>query len=596
MNRACTLLTLAVALALPLPLAAQENTAPVVNANATGPQRASGAALVSSADERASEAGSAMIAAGGNAADAAMATMLALTVVEPQSSGIGGGGFFVYYDAATGRTMTVDGRETAPAAARPDRFLDAAGHPRTPMDAIPGGLSVGVPGNVSLLAEVHRRYGHVRWAQLFEPAIRLAEDGYEVSPWLAAALSGADTRWANFPAIRSIYFIDGRPARRGERIRNPALASVLRDIARRGPNAFYRGATAQAIVAAARGAPRNPGDITTADLAAYRAIPRDAVCMPYRQYRLCGMGPPSSGATTVFEILGLLQGFDLHAMGPENPMSWHLMVEAMRLAYADRDAYVGDQGFVSVPVAGLLDPAYLATRARLISPFGPAASYAPGTPPGAQPRTPNASGEVPSTSHFVAVDTSGNVASMTSTVEGIFGSQLVARGMVLNNELTDFSFVPERDGAPVANRVEPGKRPRSSMAPTIVYDESGRPILALGSAGGPRIIMHVAKTLVGVLDFGLPVDQAIALPNIFMAGDGDIIENTPLGSTLAPQLARFGRPMLATDLSSKVNAAQRNADGSGWTGFADPRSVGAVAVAPVSVPAPARSPSPAGAR
>lgn len=535
--------------------------------------------LVSSADGRASAAGREMLDAGGSAADAAMATMLALTVVEPQSSGIGGGGFFVYHDAPSGQTVTIDGRERAPAAARPTRFLDAEGQPRNIADAIPGGLSVGVPGNVRLAAEVHRRFGRVPWAQLFAPAIRLADEGYEVNRWLATALTGTETRWQDFPAMRAQFFIDGRPARRGEHIRNPELARLLRDIAARGPDAFYRGETARAIVTATTSAaPHNPGDMTAADLAAYRVQPRDAVCFNYRVYRVCGMGPPSSGATTVFAILGMLEGYDMHAMGKDNPMSWHLIAEAMRLAYADRDAYVGDPDFVDVPIAGLLDERYLAQRAQLISPFSVASSYAPGMPPRAAPRTAATGGEVPSTSHFVAVDRTGNVASMTSTVEGIFGSQLIARGMVLNNELTDFSMEPERNGAPVANRVEPGKRPRSSMSPTIVYNAAGQPILALGSAGGPRIIMHVAKTLIGVLDFGLPVDEAIALPNIYMAGGGDVMENTPLGTAIAPQLARFGRPVMSTDLPSKVNAAQRDADGSGWTGAADPRSVGAVAV------------------
>jgi gamma-glutamyltranspeptidase/glutathione hydrolase len=575
-----TLFLAAALVASPSVALAQASSVPAIaNAAATGPQRATGTGVVSCADMRACAAGQAMLMAGGTAADAEMATMIALTVVEPQSSGIGGGGFFVYYDAARQQTITIDGREEAPAAATPARFLDANGRPRSVGDAIPGGLSVGVPGNIRLAAEVHRRYGRVSWAQLFAPAIRLADEGFEASGWLAAAVASNARYWDNFPEIRALYFIDGRPVRRGERVRNPALAALLREIASRGPDAFYRGATARAIVSAVRNAPRNPGDMTTADLTAYRAVPRDAVCTTYRQYRLCGMGPPSSGATTVFQMLGLLEGYDLRAMGPDNAMSWHLIAEAMRLSYADRDAYLGDPDNVSVPVAGLLDRNYLNARARLISPFGPAASYAPGAPPGAQRRTPAPSSEVPSTSHFVAVDTAGNVASMTSTVEGIFGSQLVARGMVLNNELTDFTFAPERNGAPVANRVEAGKRPRSSMSPTIVYDASGRPILALGSAGGPRIIMHVLKTLVGVLDFGMSPDQAMALPNIYMAGDGDIIENTPMGNAMVPQLARFGRPVIGSELGSKLNVAQRNADGS-WTGYADPRSVGAVAVVP----------------
>ncbi len=570
--------TLSVVAVMP-PAYAQENTAPaVVNRAATGPQNLSGDALVSSADIRASEAGREMLEAGGSAADAAMATMLALTVVEPQSSGIGGGGFFVYHDAASGETVTIDGREEAPAAARPDRFLDANGQPLGMRDAVPGGRSVGVPGNIRLAAEVHRRFGRVPWARLFDPAIRLAEGGFTVSPWLAATLAGADRRWTDFPATRDQFFIDGRPARLGETLVNPALATTLRDIAANGPDAFYTGATARAIVDAVRSAPRNPGDMTMADLAAYQAETRDPVCVMYRVYRICGMGPPSSGATTVFAILGMIEAFDMRAMGPNNAMSWHVLGEAMRLAYADRDAFIGDPAFVDVPVSGLLNRRYLAERSRLISPFHVADSYVAGTPPGAAPRTPHPSGEVPSTSHFVAVDRSGNVASMTSTVEGIFGSQLVAAGMVLNNELTDFSLAPERDGAPVANRVEAGKRPRSSMSPTIVYDAAGRPILAVGSAGGPRIIMHVVKTLIGVLDFGLTVDQAIALPNLYMAGDGNILENTALGTDLMPRLAAFGRPIIVSELGSKLNAAQRNADGSGWTGAADPRSVGAVAV------------------
>ena len=292
---------------------------------------------------------------------------------------------------------------------------------------------------------------------------------------------------------------------------------------------------------------------------------------------LSRIGPPSSGATTVFGILGMLEGYDLRTMGKDNPMSWHLISEAMRLAYADRDTYVADPDVVDVPVAGLIDETYLRDRARLISPFRAAAAVAAGTPPGATPRTTAVAGEVPSTSHFVAVDRTGNVASMTSTVEGIFGSQIVAGGMILNNELTDFSLAPERNGAPVANRVEGGKRPRSSMSPTIVFDAEGQPILAVGSAGGPRIIMHVLKTLVGVLDFGLPVAEAIALPNIYMAGDGSIMENTPEGAELATQLAQFGRPTISSELGSKLNAAQRLPDGS-WSGAADPRSVGAVAV------------------
>lgn len=538
-----------------------------------------GVALVSSADARASAAGREMLDAGGSAADAALATMIALTVVEPQSSGIGGGGFFVHHDAASGRIATIDGRETAPRRAMPSRFLGANGQPIGMREAVPGGLSVGVPGNIRLMADAHRRWGRLPWARLFAPSIRLAEEGFEVNAFLAGALASTTERWATFPETRALFYIDGRPARQGERLRNPAIAQMLREIAARGPDAFYRGATARAIVAATTtNAPRNPGDMTLADLSGYRAREREPVCFMYRVYRVCGMGPPSSGGTTVLSMLGMLEQFDLRAMGRDNPMSWHLIREAMHLAYADRDAYIGDPDFVDVPVAGLLNEQYLAARARLISPFRAAERYLPGTPPGAPARVAAPAGEVPSTSHFVAVDRWGNVVSMTSTVEGPFGSQLVARGMVLNNELTDFTHMPVRDGALVANRVQGGARPRSSMSPTIVYGPDGRVILAVGSAGGPRIIMHVLKTLVGVLDWGMSAQDAVALPNIFLAGDGDIIENNTAGRALAERLATFGRPVLTGDLGSKLNAADRDADGN-WRGAADPRSLGAVAVA-----------------
>lgn len=535
-------------------------------------------ALVSSADARASAAGRAMLDAGGSATDAALATMIMLTLVEPQSSGIGGGGFFVHHDAATNNVATIDGRETAPRRARADRFLGTDGRPRGMREVVPGGISVGVPGNIRLMAQAHRRWGRLPWAQLFAPAIQLADEGFRVNGFLAATLAATSDRWADFPATRALYYIDGRPAREGEILRNPEFARLLREVAARGPDAFYTGTTARAIVAATTtNAPRNPGDMTMADLAGYRAVERDAVCYNYRRFRVCGMGPPSSGGTTVLAMLGMLEHFDLASMGRDNPMSWHLIREAMHLAYADRDTYLGDPGFVDVPTAGLLNERYLAERARLISPFRAAERYVPGTPPGAPARMLAPDGEVPSTSHFVAVDRWGNVVSMTSTVEGHFGSQLVARGMVLNNELTDFTHAPVRDGALVANRVQGGARPRSSMSPTIVYDENGRVVLAVGSAGGPRIIMHVLKTLVGVLDWNMSAQDAIALPNLFMAGDGDILENNAAGRALQPGLAQFGRPVLTGDLGSKLNAADRDANGN-WRGAADPRSLGAVAI------------------
>ncbi|MBB5707536.1 gamma-glutamyltransferase [Sphingopyxis panaciterrulae] len=536
------------------------------------PSLAAAQGVTSSADPRATEAGREILMKGGSAADAEMAMMLALTLVEPQSSGVGGGGFFVYHDAKTGKISTIDGRETAPAAATPDRFLDANGQPRGFMDVVPGGLSVGVPGNIRLMEAVHERWGKLPWADIFQPAIDLAEKGYEATPALVNFMTAYADVWKDFPEIRAIYYVDGKPAPVGTIIRNPAYAKLLRDLAARGADAFYTGANAQAIVKAVTQAPRNRSKMTLADLAAYQAKERPAVCTTYRVYKVCGMAPPSSGATTVFGILGMLEAYDMKAMGKDNVMGWHLLAEAMQLAYADRAQYLGDSDFVDVPVKGLLDKQYLASRRMLISPFTVRSDYPAGSPPGAEPRT--ASGPVAEhgTTHFVAVDRDGNVASMTSTVESIFGSQLVANGYVLNNELTDFTFVPERDGKPVANRVEANKRPLSSMSPTIVYGPDGKVILALGSAGGKRIIMHVAKTLVGVLDWGLSAKEAIALPNLFFDDAGAIIENDAMGRKLAQESAVFGNPFRAEDFGSKVNAVERIA--TGWRGAADPRSPG----------------------
>ena len=504
-----------------------------------------------------------------------MAMLLALTVVEPQSSGIGGGGFLIHHDSGTGVTSTVDGRETAPAAATPDRFLGPDGRPMPFRDAFPGGRSVGVPGNIRLMALAHSRWGRLDWAALFQPAIRLAEEGFEVTRPLADTSRMMAPLWADYPAIAALYLRpDGTALQIGDHVRNPALAAFLRRLAAEGPEAFYSGANAEALVAAVRGAAHNPGDITLADLAAYRAVERPAVCGSYRVYIVCGMGPPSSGATTILQMLGMIERFDMPAMGPRSPTAWHVLGEAMRLAYADREKYLGDPDFVPVPVAGLVDPAYLSARSRQIARARALGTYPPGTPPGAAPRTMAVQGEVPGTTHFVAVDDSGDVVTMTSTVEGPFGSQLVANGYVLNNELTDFTFAPVRDGAPVANAVAPGKRPLSSMSPTIVFDANGRPVLALGSAGGKRIIMHVMKTLVGVLDWNLSAEEALALPNLFFDDNGLIVEDNAAGRDLAAGMARIG-PARAGDLTSKVTILQHGAQG--WHGAADPRSVGTAA-------------------
>lgn len=536
----------------------------VTPANAAG-------GVVSAADPRAAAAGQEILRAGGSAADAAMAMMLALTVVEPQSSGIGGGGFLVYHDGRTGRAATIDGREKAPAAARPERFLSADGKPLSFVQAFPGGRSVGVPGNIALMARAHARWGKLPWARLFEPAIRLAE-GHTISRSTAAALGSVAPLWSDFPAARALYWQNGKPKPAGALLRNPEIASLLRDVAAAGPKAFYTGRTAKAIVDAVAAGSSVEGDMTRRDLAAYRARDREAVCVPYRQYRLCGMGPPSSGATTVFQILGMLERFDMRALGKDNPRSWHLIGQAMQLAYADREKYLGDADFVAVPVAGLLDPNYVRQRSALIKLDASLSRFEAGTPPNAPRRTAAVSSEAAGTTHFVAVDGSGNVASMTSTIEGPFGSQLVARGMFLNNELTDFTFAPEKDGAPVANAVAGGKRPLSSMSPTIVYDAQGRLVFAVGSAGGKRIIMHVLKALVGKLDWNLSAQDAIALPNIYFGGQALLIEQGTFLAAMQDRLTTYGQTVVASNLGSKLNAAERTP--TGWRGAADPRSEG----------------------
>jgi gamma-glutamyltranspeptidase / glutathione hydrolase len=531
-----------------------------------------GKAIASSADPRATEAGAEILRKGGSAADAAMAMMLALTVVEPQSSGIGGGGFLLHVESKSGKLSTINGRETAPAAAKPERFMGADGKPLPFIQAFPGGKSVGVPGNIRLMAETHAKWGKLKWAELFKPAIRLADKGFIVNKTMEGRLAMVERLWPQFEAAKSIYWINGKPATAGARIRNPELAKTLRTLAKKGPNAFYSGTIGSALVKSVTSSAVSPGDMVMSDLTSYQAREQAAVCAPYRIYTVCGMAPPSSGATTILQILGTLKRFDLKALGKDSPQSWYLIGQSMQLAYADREKYLGDSAFVTVPVAGLIDHNYLAMRSALIEPTKARNDYPAGNPAGAEPRTAALSGEVGGTTHFAAIDAKGNIANMTSTIEGVFGSQIVTGGFFLNNELTDFTFAPEKNGAPVANRVEGGKRPLSSMAPTIVFDAKGRAILALGSAGGKRIIMHVTKTIIGVLDFGLPLDQAIALPNIYFGGDKLLVEQ---GSALEPMLAQlqgYGQPVAAADLGSKVNGAIRS--GENWVAAADPRSEG----------------------
>lgn len=530
--------------------------------------------MVAAAHPLAVEAGLEMLRAGGSAVDAAIATEMVLTLVEPQSSGIGGGAFLVHL-SKDGALTTYDGRETAPAAAGGDLFLRDDGTPMEFFEAVVGGRSVGVPGFMRMAELAHKDHGTLPWAQLFEPAIRLSENGFPVSERLARQIA-EDKYLDTFEAARAYFFTaDGAPKPAGTILRNPALAETLRHLAQAGADAFYDGPLAEDIVAAVRSTAHNPGQLTPKDMETYRAKERPALCGPYRRWLVCGMGPPTSGGLAVLQTLGILEEFDLSGLDPNSAKAVHLITEAMNLAYADRNRYAADSDFVPVPTAGLLRTSYLKERARLISfdrAMGPAA---PGTPKGAA-LAPNASAPHNSgysTSHMSIVDGDGSVVSMTATIEMAFGSRVMTRGFLLNNELTDFSFIPEIDGLPVANRVEGGKRPRSTMSPTIVLDGAGKPYLIIGSPGGPFIAPYVIKTLIGVLDWDMSVQSAIALPNFANRnGPIELEADTALGD-LAPILRALGHDVKSRRLRSGLHGIR--ATETGYEGGADPRLHGA---------------------
>ena len=474
------------------------------------------APFVIAANPLAARAGLEVLERGGGAADAALAVQAMLSLVEPQSSGIGGGGFLNYFDAASGRITIYDGRETAPAQASATMFLDSAGKPLPFGAAVVSGRATGVPGAVAALALAHKEHGRLEWDGLFAGAIATARDGFIVSPRLGRFLT------ASFPQLgvadAAAYFArpDGTRLRPGDRLKNPAYAEFLGRLSRDGTDALYRGSTAARIVQRTRAAPLG-GTMTVADLAAYRPVKREPLCRPYRAYRVCAPPPPSSGVG-MLELLGLLERTDIAARGPADPQAWFLFAEASRLMYADRDAYVGDADFVAVPVAGLLDPAYLDARARLIGERA-AVSVAPGRPQGAPEPAADRTREPAGTSHFVIRDARGDVVSMTTTVESIFGTGRMVDGFFLNNQLTDFSFSPvTSDGLPAANAVAPLKRPRSSMTPLILLDRDGRFAGAIGSAGGNSILAYVGKSLIAAIDWGLPMQQALAQPNLIARG------------------------------------------------------------------------------
>lgn len=498
--------------------------------------------MVVAAHPLAAEAGREILRKGGNAIDAAIATALVLNLVEPQSSGLGGGGFLVYYDARHRAVTTFDGRETAPAAAKPDRFLNPDGTPMKFFTAVVGGRSVGVPGYLRMLALAHRRYGKLPWTALFAPAIKLATDGFPVSDRLHAEAAEDPYLRVSPTAKDYFYHIDGTPLAEGEIVRNPRLARVFTEIAMRGPDVFYSGGIAQDIAHAVEGA-TPAGDLTAADLAAYRAKERKPVCGPYRGWRVCGMGPPSSGGVTMLQMFGMLQHLPPQQLDLVAPEAVHLFAEAGKLAFADRDRYLADTDFVPAPIAGLLDPRYLAARAELIDPERDSgAPVPPGDPPQRHAALgDDASPELPSTSDVAVLDRDGDAVSMTVSIENQFGSRIMVDGFLLNNELTDFSFLPARDGTPVANRVEPGKRPRSSMSPTIVFDKHRRVVLIVGSAGGPAIIEDVAKTIVAALDERMDLQAAVDLPDIGDRNGGFTeIEAGPWAASLAKALEAQG--------------------------------------------------------
>ena len=564
-------------LALSCPLAAAQDAPPEVSTGWTSKSPVNAKHwMVVAANPLAVEAGSRILKQGGSAVDAAIAVQLVLGLVEPQSSGLGGGAFMLVHDGKAGRLVAYDGRETAPAAATPDRFMQD-GKPMTFFAAVVGGKAVGVPGVVRLLEAAHRRHGRLKWAALFAPAIALAERGFAVSPRLHALIA-AERHLTQPRAHAYFYTVEGKPLPVGTMLVNPAYAATLRRIAEGGADAFYRGDIARDIVETANGHPTNPGDLTLADLAGYEVKVRDAVCGTYRSYRVCGMPLPSSGGLTVLQMLKILEPFDLRAMGPASFWSVHYVSEAGRLAFADRGVYMADPAFFTPP-EGLLDDAYLRSRSALIRPDASMGVAGPGTPPEKLPASQRvALGrdnalDVPSTSHLSIVDKYGNAVAMTTTIESGFGSRLMTQGgFLLNNQLTDFSFVPTEQGKPVANRVEAGKRPRSSMAPTIVYDRFGRVAIVAGSPGGSAIINYVAKTLLAIIDWDLDPQAAVALPNFGSRnGPTELERNTPLVA-LEPRLKALGAPVWITDHTSGLHVIQRTKDG--WVGGADPRREG----------------------
>ncbi|MDC3234597.1 gamma-glutamyltransferase [Candidatus Puniceispirillum sp.] len=530
--------------------------------------------MVSAANPYAVEAGAKILARGGSAADAMVAVQSVLGLVEPQSSGIGGGGFLIWFDAASGRITTLDGRETASRHVTPQLFQDESGQPLKFFDAVVGGRSVGVPGTPALMLNAHKRWGKLDWSALFQPGINLAESGFMVSSRLSMLVARDEKRLTRFERTSTYFYPDGKPIKADNILKNLRYAKTLRALASDRGRSFYHGKIARDIVDTVQSDAINPGHLDLSDLAGYRVKERSAVCIAYRDLDVCGMGPPSSGGVAVGQILGMLAGYDLAKMGPNSSDAWRLIGDASRLAFADRGRYIADSDFVLVPVKGLLNEKYLKNRATLLNRKKALETVSPGNPTfhTANSFADDESIELPSTSHISIVDQYGNALSMTTTIENAFGSRLMTKGgFLLNNEMTDFSFRDIKGGVPIANRVEPGKRPRSSMAPTIVL-KNGKPYLVIGSPGGSRIIGFVAKAIIAYVDWGMTVQEAVSMPHfINRFGTFDLEINTK-AEMMEGHLSFAGFKVKLRGLNSGLHAIAVYEDR--LEGGADPRREG----------------------
>lgn len=530
--------------------------------------------MVAAANKYASRAGNNILKKGGSAIDAAIAVQLVLTLVEPQSSGIGGGAFILHWDNKTNKLVTFDGRETAPKAATHSLFLDENGKAIPWMKAVVGGRSVGVPGVLAALKKAHEQYGKLPWSELFIDAIKLAERGFRVSPRLEKLVAMQfNPGITQLPEIRNYFFPENRAIKAGDKLKNPKLAEVYRSLAKNGVKPFYQGWIAKSIVNAVQQSPIAPGTLSLDDMKNYQALEREPVCGPYRSYKVCGMAPPSSGGVTVLQILGQLAPFKLHQRKFEDVQTAHLFTQSSRLAFADRAKYIADADFVKVPVDALISPNYLAKRSELIDIHQDMGKATAGEPEGSLALASDNALELPSTSHISIVDADGNAISMTTSVEMAFGSALMVEGFILNNQLTDFSLSPKVDGKWVANRLEPLKRPRSSMAPMMIFEE-GELKVVVGSPGGSRIINYVAQTILAMLDWNLDPQQAINLPKITNRNDVTALEKGTSIVELKTGLQAKGHKVQIRDLNSGIHAIQVNKFS--LIGGADPRREGVV--------------------